>query len=194
MSRTKSEAKRRAILDAAQTAFSRAEFDEVLTDDVAAGAGVGKGTLYRHFPSKGELYGAVLLRVLDELDAAVAGPGPPGATATARLEGICRDMVGTLWSRHSLFHAVSGLGRSSGPLRRELRARRNRLHRFLELTLQEGAERGELRVRDPFVAAQLFLGMIRSAVVFRRPGDTIDGLAQEILAVFLQGVGAKESS
>ena len=57
----------------------------------------------------------------------------------------------------------------------------------------KGSDSGELRAHDPFVSAQLFLGMVRSAVVFRRPGDTIDGLAQEILAVFLRGVGTKEA-
>jgi hypothetical protein len=88
---------------------------------------------------------------------------------------------------------VHGLGRSSCSLRREIRARRNRLHRLLEATLREGIERRELRSHDPFVSAQLFLGMVRSAVVFRRPGDTIDALTQEILAVFLRGVGTKEA-
>ena len=68
MARTKTEGKRRAILDAAEAAFARKEFDEVLTDDVAALAGVGKGTLYRYFPTKEELYSAALLRGFEELE------------------------------------------------------------------------------------------------------------------------------
>lgn len=62
MPRTKSEEKRQEILDAAEAAFGRREFDEVTTDDIAAGAGVGKGTLYRYFPTKEDLYAATLLR------------------------------------------------------------------------------------------------------------------------------------
>lgn len=193
MARTKSEEKRRKILDAAEAAFGNREFDEVLTDEIAAAAGVGKGTLYRHFPTKEELYGATLLRAFDELDAGLGVPCPAGEGARGRLEAICREMVRTLWSRRFLFHAVHGLGRGSGPLRRELRGRRNRLHRVLEETLREGIASRDLRAHDPFVSAQLFLGMVRSAVVFRRPTDTIDALAREILAVFLRGVGAKEA-
>jgi len=193
MARTKSEEKRRAILDAAEAAFGQGEFDEVLMDDIAAGAGVGKGTLYRHFPTKEELYSATILRVFDELDAGLRGSRPADEGSAGRLERLCREMVRILWARHSLFHTVHGLGRNSGSLRRELRVRRNRLHRLLEATLREGIERRELRTHDPFVSAQLFLGMVRSAVVFRRPGDTIDSLAQEILAVFLRGVGTKET-
>jgi AcrR family transcriptional regulator len=193
MPRTKSEEKRQKILAAAEAAFGNREFDEVLTDEIATGAGVGKGTLYRHFSTKEVLYGATLLRVFDELDAGLKSPRPTDERSEERLAGICREMVGTLWTRHSLFDAVHGLGRSSGTLRRELRVRRNRLHRMLERTLKAGIASGELRGHDPFVAAQLFLGMVRSAVVFRRPNDTIDVLAGEILAVFLRGVGTKET-
>lgn len=193
MVRTKSEEKRRKILDAAEAAFGGRDFDEVLTDEIAAGAGVGKGTLYRHFPTKEALYGATLLRAFDELDAGLKAPRPEGERSAERLAGICREMVRILWSRHALFNAVHGLGRSSGSLRRELRVRRNRLHRILERTLDEGIAGRELRDHDPFVSAQLFLGMVRSAVVFRRPTDTIDVLAREVLAVFLRGVGTKEA-
>ena len=193
MPRSKSEEKRQAILDAAEAAFGRREFDEVLTDDIAAGAGVGKGTLYRYFPTKEDLYAATLLRVLAELDAGLERPCSGCRTAKERLDAICRAMLQTLWARHTLFHALHGLGRSSGTLRREFRNRRSHLQKAIEAALLEGIERGELRTHDPFTAAQLFLGMVRSGVVFRRPGDTIDGIAREILAVFLRGVGAQEA-
>lgn len=193
MPRLKSEGKRQEILDAAEAAFGRREFDEVTTDDIAAGAGVGKGTLYRYFPTKEDLYAATLLRVLAELDAGLERPCSECRTASRRLEAICRVMLRTLWARHTLFHALHGLGRSSGTLRREFRVRRSHLQRMVEQTLRDGIERGELRAHDPFTAAQLFLGMVRSGVVFRRPGDTADGVAREILDVFLRGVGTQEA-
>ena len=193
MVRTRSEGKRQVILDAAEAAFGRREFDEVTTDDIAAGAGVGKGTLYRYFPTKEELYAATFLRALAELDAGLERPGSGSRTAGKRLEAICRVMVRTLWVRHTLFHSLHGLGRGSGTLRRAVRTRRNRLQRAVETALREGIENGELRTHDPFTAAQLFLGMTRSGVVFRRPGDTIDGIAREILGVFLGGVGKQEA-
>ncbi len=51
---------RRRILDAARETFFRDGFMAANLDDVAQGAGVAKGTLYRYFESKGELYVAVL--------------------------------------------------------------------------------------------------------------------------------------
>ena len=53
--RQKSDEKRDEILAAAEKEFARRDFHLVLMDDVAARAGVGKGTLYRYFPTKDEL-------------------------------------------------------------------------------------------------------------------------------------------
>jgi TetR/AcrR family transcriptional regulator len=52
---------RRRILDAARGVFFRDGFMEANLDDVARGAGVAKGTLYRYFDNKAELYVAVLV-------------------------------------------------------------------------------------------------------------------------------------
>jgi AcrR family transcriptional regulator len=51
---------RRKILDAAREVFFRDGFMAANLDEVARKAGVAKGTLYRYFDSKAELYVAVL--------------------------------------------------------------------------------------------------------------------------------------
>lgn len=51
---------RRNILDAARQVFFRDGFMEANLDEVASLAGVAKGTLYRYFENKAELYVAVL--------------------------------------------------------------------------------------------------------------------------------------
>ena len=53
-------ASRSRILDAAREIFFRDGFMEANLDHVAHGAGVAKGTLYRYFENKAELYVAVL--------------------------------------------------------------------------------------------------------------------------------------
>jgi len=50
---------RRALLDAALAAFQRGGVTASL-DDIAKAAGVGAGTLYRHFPSRDDLVLAVI--------------------------------------------------------------------------------------------------------------------------------------
>jgi len=54
------QAQRRRILDAARVVFFRDGFMAANLDEVAQRAGVAKGTLYRYFENKAELYVAVL--------------------------------------------------------------------------------------------------------------------------------------
>jgi AcrR family transcriptional regulator len=67
------------VLEAAKEAFTRAGADASL-DDIAKQAGVGAGTLYRHFPSRDELLEAVYRTEVEKLAAAeqkFAGTMPP---------------------------------------------------------------------------------------------------------------------
>ena len=50
------------ILDAALKAFAASGYDSCNVDAIAETAGIGKGTIYRHFPSKLELFAAVVER------------------------------------------------------------------------------------------------------------------------------------
>ena len=55
------------ILKTARQAFAENAFHEVLMDDVAKKAGVGKGTIYRYFPDKESLYFAVIFNDVSDL-------------------------------------------------------------------------------------------------------------------------------
>ena len=59
------EASRRRILDSARQVFFREGFESANLDEVAGLAGVAKGTIYRYFESKAELYVAVLVHNAD---------------------------------------------------------------------------------------------------------------------------------
>ncbi|MFI9161045.1 TetR/AcrR family transcriptional regulator [Kitasatospora aureofaciens] len=79
---------RAAVLEAAARLFARHGVEAVSMDQVAAAAGVGKGTLFRRFGDKSGLATALLdarERVLQE--AVLHGPPPlgPGAPAEERL-------------------------------------------------------------------------------------------------------------
>ena len=63
---------RARVLDAARTAFAEAGLD-VGVEEIARRAGVGKGTLYRRFPTKEALVRAIFEDILEEIDRIVAG-------------------------------------------------------------------------------------------------------------------------
>src|SRR5436190_3774240 len=91
--RTKTPLQADKILEAATRLFGSQRFHEVRMEDIAAEAEVGKGTLYRYFNDKEELYLALVERsaddMLDRLRTGVAG-----ADGTrAQLEAVADAVV-----------------------------------------------------------------------------------------------------
>jgi AcrR family transcriptional regulator len=62
------EERQEMILDAALEMFSRYGYESCDVDKIAAHAGIGKGTIYRHFPSKENLFVSVIDRGYAHLD------------------------------------------------------------------------------------------------------------------------------
>jgi AcrR family transcriptional regulator len=77
---------RQAILTAASTLFDTADDPlTVTTDDIAAAAGVGKGTLFRRFGDRTGLLRAVFdSRIAGLMDSIVDGPPPLGPATPPR--------------------------------------------------------------------------------------------------------------
>src|SRR5207302_9756768 len=63
-----SELRRLEIMRAARDVFARKGYADTVVEDIAAEAGIGKGTLYLYFPSKEQIYLAALLQDARELD------------------------------------------------------------------------------------------------------------------------------
>jgi AcrR family transcriptional regulator len=99
---------RARILEAAEALFA-AEGIEVPIDAIAQKAGVGVGTLYRHFPTKEQLAQAVLLERLSTLtfDARrLADAADPAAAFFGFLEHIVEEGA----AKRDLLVAVMGAG------------------------------------------------------------------------------------
>jgi AcrR family transcriptional regulator len=104
---------RDAILQAARTAFA-SEGLAVALDEVARRAGVGPGTLYRHFPTKEALVEAVVhdrLRRLADEGAVLAKSPDPGAAFFAFLDRLAAEAG----PKRDLFDALASAGMDVGP-------------------------------------------------------------------------------
>jgi AcrR family transcriptional regulator len=112
---------RRALIAAAREVFS-ADGLQAPFSAVAKKAGVGQGSLYRHFPDRLALAVAVFDENLDELEAAVASPD---ATLDELLEAIVGQavvstaLIDLIWlNRHDerVTHLSDRLGNLAGTL------------------------------------------------------------------------------
>jgi AcrR family transcriptional regulator len=109
---------RERILAVATAAFA-ADGLSVPLDEIARGAGVGPGTLYRHFPAKEALWEAVLLdrlqRLADEAEALHSAsdpstPNPSGPDPGEALLGFIDRLVAEAAPKRDLADALASAG------------------------------------------------------------------------------------
>lgn len=107
----------RDLLDAAAAVFVESGVDAPVRD-IAARAGVGVGTIYRHFPTRPELVVAVYRHQVEAC--AEAGPRllADSSTPEEALRAWIKLFVEFLVTKHGLASALHGDGAGSGALHR----------------------------------------------------------------------------
>jgi AcrR family transcriptional regulator len=185
--RTKSPLQADKILDAAAGLFARHRFHEARMEDVAAAAEVGKGTLYRYFKDKEELYLALLERAAEGISGRLRSESAAAEGFRARLEAVVRAIVGYFDENPHLFDLIQHAEALSQPraLLPWQRWRDEVMNRVREI-FEEAHNSETFTIDDPEFVALLFLGSLRSVIRFDakpRPTD----LARRIIDLFLEG-------
>jgi AcrR family transcriptional regulator len=115
---------RQRILDAAREAFTELG-ENAQMDDIARRAGLGVGTLYRHFTTKDVLVGELIRLKLSEFAARVRQKFEEEADPWAAFEGAVREQVDVMASdaahQNMPFAATPGATRIAAPAVAELR-------------------------------------------------------------------------
>jgi AcrR family transcriptional regulator len=86
-------ANRDRILDAAERLLGRFGYRKMTVDDIAAEAGIGKGTVYLSFPSKEEVVLSTVDRIVDRVCTAMEEAAARDTSAPDRLRAMLRARV-----------------------------------------------------------------------------------------------------
>jgi AcrR family transcriptional regulator len=187
--RQKSEATRLAILQRAATVFSERPYHEVLTDEISTRVGVGKGTLYRYFPSKEALYFATIVHGLAGMRDAITAAVAPDLPLERVILDLTRTVIGYFWERRDFFVLLNRHESKLEPSERaEWQRDREAVVDLVARRLAQELRRNGVRGVDSRLAVEMLFGMIRAASLYRRESDRIEGLARHVTAIFLHGV------
>jgi AcrR family transcriptional regulator len=175
------------MLDAAARLFGTQRFHEVRMEDIAAEAEVGKGTLYRYFSDKDELYLALLARASRQFMARLEADVAHTEGARARLEAVVRSVIDYFDENPHLFDLIqrAEVLRGSGPEFPWHQTREDVSRLVLDL-FKEGKARGEICVRDPDLTVLMLLGGLRGVIRFSKQPRSHD-LARRIVDNLLEG-------
>lgn len=178
-----------AIVRCAAVVFSEREFHEVLTDDIAQRLGIGKGTIYRYFDSKEDLYLAAISEGLNGLHAAVTEVLQQQAPADTTIEAVVRTMVNYFWRRRDFFVLMHRLEpKLKARERADWQQHRNNVITLVRGVLERGMAHGEIGRVDTRLAVEVLFGMIRAACLYRADSDRPDELTRLVTGLFLRGV------
>jgi AcrR family transcriptional regulator len=179
---------RERILHSAAELFADREFELVLIDDVAAHAGVGKGSVYRQFRSKEELYAAVVIDGFAELQREIRAALAGCTSMSEQLATIVRHTVKFFWSRRQFFALLRDPKALPVSQERQYRSQRNELSRLIGAVLDDGVKRGAMRPGiDTRIAAESLLGMIRGINRYGREYTTPERAVDIVTSIFLAG-------
>ena len=160
---------RERILAAATAAFA-ADGLSVPLDEIARRAGVGPGTLYRHFPAKEALWEAVLhdrlQRLADEAEALHRGSADPGEA----LLGFIDRLVAEAAPKRDLADALASAGTDVSATLAGTAARlREAIGALLAAAQRSGSIRGDIGLAELMAILSGILFALRG-----RPGDQPD--------------------
>ena len=167
---------RARILEAAETLFA-AEGIEVPIDAIAEKAGVGVGTLYRHFQTKEQLAQAILLERLSALTVDARGLAD-AADPAAAFFGFLEHIVAEGAAKRDLLVAVMGAGVDFEQA--EVKdALRDAVGALLGRAQSVGAVRGD-------VTPTMVVSLVGATCQAAAPGDGAP--ASDLLAIICDGL------
>jgi AcrR family transcriptional regulator len=181
--------KRVRILEAAIALFTTEDYHRVLVDDIAERAGVGKGTVYRYFPSKEAVFLELVELAASRAGEVVRADVDSNEPALTRLR---RAVTMTLeyFRRNEPFLAIlyhEKVFRSCRE-RNELEQRRAELRSYFVRLIAEGIAEGSIRSdMEPLLGAIVLMSSVRGFLRNFGEQRTSQQLADQLLSIFFDG-------
>jgi AcrR family transcriptional regulator len=190
-------AAREAIVGAARELIALGGYREAQVAAVAARAGVATGTVYRHFPSKADLFAEVFRQVsAREVEAARAAAGE-AAGATGRLAAAIEAFARRALRARRQAYALLAEPVDPAVEVERLRFRRAHAEHFAAI-VAGGIEAGELPPQNAPLAGAALVGALAEALVgplsALAPSPDPDALVADLVAFCLRSVTDRETA
>jgi AcrR family transcriptional regulator len=183
--------KRKKILDAAIVILNRKNYLTCPMDDIARSAGIAKGTVYLYFKSKEELYFAVMIELVSQLENIVRTVADSAMPVKEQLQLLLGHLFEFFGAHQQLFASLHQERQSmKGKFRILLHEKYHDVIAAISTIVQRGVASGELKDHPPaLVGAILF--SLTSVFAQGKMGNNVAKLPLSpdlILDIIMQGI------
>ncbi|CAO3866754.1 TetR/AcrR family transcriptional regulator [Achromobacter mucicolens] len=184
-------APRERILEEAAKLFARSGYDGSSISDLAAAIGVSKAAIYHYYPTKQDIYDAIILQVLEGLTQTVGRDVAGAMGGVARLRAFMVGHARYFEQHHAQFVTMligySGMALSE----REDAARlRDSYEKLLRDVIAQGVADGAFRALDVAATGRAVLSMLNWMVRWYKPGqgDSAETIADGYFDLLVGGM------
>ncbi len=150
---------RDAILDATDQMLAKYGYKKMTIDDLAKEVGIGKGSVYLHFKSKGDIALSHIDRIIERMKQRLSTITTSRGSCETRLRKMIVERV--MYRFDSVQHYSQSLNEILAQLRPRLLERRKRYFeeeaRLISTVLAEGKKSGIFTIKDPMEAGRTIL-------------------------------------
>lgn len=161
------------VLGSARKVFAKKGFSAATMDDIAAAAGLAKGTLYLYFKSKRDVYLKTLQQGIAELFGHVATNMQAAEGVKAKIRALVTTRVKYAEENRDfikIYLTEFNGATQSAPINKELRDAYFKQIQAVELVLRDGVNGGDIPQLDVEAAAFMLQDMSKSLITRRSLG------------------------
>jgi TetR/AcrR family fatty acid metabolism transcriptional regulator len=159
--------KRQRIMQTAEKLFANRRIHEITLDEVAQLAQIGKGTIYRYFEDKDDLFFQVATSGFDELCDLLEEKVPRDLSFQEQILAMCLEISAYFRSRREMFTMMlaedARMPGCKGKLKERWLKQRKKLVKSVARILEHGVADGLVRHDVPSeILASFLLGLLRA--------------------------------
>lgn len=200
--RVDKEVRKKEILHAAMHAMARKGVNVIKIDQIAAAAGIGKGTIYEYFSSKEEIFGAAMAQFLEKIENIQAKKLFRATTPQEKIKAIIDSWVeATNTMAHDDLKLLIDLWaegiRQSNPELKKIFDMKKIYYEYREIVsaiIREGINAGVFRDVEVEVVSGIFLASVDGLMIqwlLDKESVDIRKTANTLYDTFMQGIALK---
>lgn len=184
-------APRDRILAEAAELFAQSGYEGASIADLAKAIGVSKAAIYHYYPTKQDIYDAIIIEVLEGLLSQVTRACEAADGPLARLQAFMLGHADYFESHHARFVTMLvGYSGMALPEQADAAEMRDRYESLVRSILAEGVAAGVFRERDVASTGRAVLSLLNWMVRWYKPGQgqTARAIAQDYFELITGGL------